>query len=133
MKSDTKLAIEWRRNKVLELYSQGNNQTEISRRLHISIATINRDIFHIRRESQEGIKNYLNERLPEEYAKVLVGLDIHVGHTCVCGTNQNEGQTKGQVQEEQGQGEQGKRGDSSSATLTTADDIEVEEVDREVF
>ena len=76
MKSDTKLAIEWRRSKVLELYSQGNNQSEISRILQISIATINRDIFYLRRESKQNIQRYIDEKLPEEYSKCLVGLDL---------------------------------------------------------
>lgn len=74
-RSDTKLAIAWRRNKVLELSSQGNNQTEISKILQLSIATINRDILYIRRESRENIKRYIDERLPEEYEKCLTGLN----------------------------------------------------------
>ena len=76
MKSDTKLAIEWRRGKVLDLCSQGNNQSEISRILQISIATINRDIFYLRRESKQNIQRYIDEKLPEEYSKCLVGLDL---------------------------------------------------------
>ncbi|HET7284805.1 MAG TPA: helix-turn-helix domain-containing protein [Nitrososphaeraceae archaeon] len=75
-KSDSKLAIEWRRGKVLELYSQGNSQSEISRQLQLSVATINRDIFYIRRESKEAIKTYLTEKLPEEFSKCLVGLNL---------------------------------------------------------
>jgi DNA-binding NarL/FixJ family response regulator len=41
-------ALEWRRNKVLELASQGYNQSEISKILQISQPTINRDLSYLR-------------------------------------------------------------------------------------
>lgn len=66
--------LEWRRSKVLELLSQGNNQAEISRILKVGTATISRDIFFLRREAKSNIERYVNERLPEEYEKCLVGL-----------------------------------------------------------
>lgn len=74
--SETKMAMEWRRSKVLELVSVGNNQTDISKILQLSVATINRDVFYIRRESQQSIKKYLSEKLPEEYTKSLVLLNL---------------------------------------------------------
>jgi hypothetical protein len=46
--------IEWRRAKVMELLSKGeSNQSEIAK---------------------SNIKRYIDERLPEEYEKCLVGL-----------------------------------------------------------
>jgi DNA-binding CsgD family transcriptional regulator len=39
-------SLEWRRNKVQELASQGYNQSEITRILQISQPTINRDIIY---------------------------------------------------------------------------------------
>jgi predicted transcriptional regulator len=66
--------IEWRRSKVQELASQGYNQSEISRMLQISQPTINRDIAYLRRQAKENIKTYIDERLPEEYERCLVGL-----------------------------------------------------------
>ena len=66
--------IEWRRSKVQELASQGYNQSEISRILQISQPTINRDITYVRQQAKENIKRYIDERLPEEYEKCLVGL-----------------------------------------------------------
>jgi predicted transcriptional regulator len=68
-------SVEWRRNKVQELASQGYNQSEISRILQISQPTINRDITYLRQQSKENIKRYIDERLPEEYEKCLVGLN----------------------------------------------------------
>jgi hypothetical protein len=66
--------IEWRRNKVQELASQGYNQSEISRILQISQPTINRDLLYLRQQAKDNIKKYIDERLPEEYEKCLVGL-----------------------------------------------------------
>jgi DNA-binding transcriptional regulator LsrR (DeoR family) len=68
-------SLEWRRSKVLELASQGYNQSEISRILQISQPTINRDITYLRQQAKTNIKRYIDERLPEEYEKCLVGLN----------------------------------------------------------
>jgi DNA-binding transcriptional regulator LsrR (DeoR family) len=67
--------LEWRRSKVQELSSQGYNQSEISRILQISQPTINRDITYLRQQAKENVKKYIEERLPEEYEKCLVGLN----------------------------------------------------------
>ena len=49
-------------------------QSEISRILQISQPTINRDISYLRQQAKDNIKRYIDERLPEEYEKCLVGL-----------------------------------------------------------
>ena len=67
-------SVEWRRNKVQELASQGYNQSEISRILQISQPTINRDITYLRQQAKENIKKNIDERLPEEYEKFMIGL-----------------------------------------------------------
>ncbi|MGB8032897.1 MAG: helix-turn-helix domain-containing protein [Nitrososphaeraceae archaeon] len=66
---------EWRRSKVQELASQGYTQSEISRILQISQPTINRDWSYLRQQAKDNIKRYIDERLPEEYEKCLVGLN----------------------------------------------------------
>jgi hypothetical protein len=66
--------VQWRRDKVQELSSQGYNQSEISRILQTSQPTINRDITYLRQQAKDNIKRYIDERLPEEYEKCLVGL-----------------------------------------------------------
>jgi hypothetical protein len=43
--------------------------------LQISQPTINRDITFLRQQAKENIKKYIDERLPEEYEKCLVGLN----------------------------------------------------------
>src|SRR5215217_9611733 len=68
-------SLEWRRNKVQELSSQGYNQSEISRILQISQPTINRDLAYLRQQAKNNIKKYIDERLPEEYEKCMVGLN----------------------------------------------------------
>src|ERR687886_353712 len=68
-------SLEWRRSKVQELASQGYNQSEISKILQISQPTINRDITYLRQQAKTNIKRYIDERLPEEYEKCLVGLN----------------------------------------------------------
>jgi hypothetical protein len=66
--------IEWRRSKIAELDSQGHSQPEISCILQVSIGTVNRDLSVLRQQAKENIKRYIDERLPEEYEKCLVGL-----------------------------------------------------------
>jgi hypothetical protein len=67
-------SIQWRRDKVQELSSQGNSQREISKILQVGIGTINRDLTYLRQQAKDNIRRYIDERLPEEYEKCLVGL-----------------------------------------------------------
>jgi hypothetical protein len=67
-------SIQWRRDKVQELSSQGNSQREISKILQAGIGTVNRDLSYLRQQAKENIRRYIDERLPEEYEKCLVGL-----------------------------------------------------------
>lgn len=75
MIKNAKQTLEWRRSKVLELSSEGRSQLEIARIMQVSTATINTDIQFLRREAKENIRRYIDERLPFEYHKCLVGLD----------------------------------------------------------
>src|SRR5918911_197792 len=67
--------IQWRRDKVQELCSKGYSQSEISQTLQVGLATVNRDISYLRNQAKDNIKRYIDERLPEEYEKCLVGLN----------------------------------------------------------
>jgi transposase len=67
-------SIQWRRDKVQELSSQGNSQREISKILQVGIGTVNRDLSYLRQQAKSNIRRYIDERLPEEYEKCLVGL-----------------------------------------------------------
>ena len=72
----SQMQIEWRRSKVAELDSQGHSQPEIARILQVSIGTVNRDLSILRQQAKDNIKRYIDERLPEEYEKCLIGLNI---------------------------------------------------------
>src|ERR671932_450615 len=67
--------LQWRRDKVQELCSKGYSQREISQTLQVGLATVNRDISYSRNQAKSNIKKYVDERLPEEYEKCLVGLN----------------------------------------------------------
>ena len=69
------MQIEWRRNKVAELNSKGHSQPEIARIMQVSTGTVNRDLSILRQQARDNIKRYIDERLPEEYEKCLVGLN----------------------------------------------------------
>jgi transposase len=70
----TKMQVEWRRAKVLELLSKGDSQSEIAKLLQVDISIISRDVYFLRQQDKDNIKKYIDERLPEEYEKCLVGL-----------------------------------------------------------
>ncbi|MFL6434711.1 MAG: hypothetical protein ACJ71O_13370 [Nitrososphaeraceae archaeon] len=57
-----------------ELCSKGYSQREISQILQVGLATVNRDISYIRDQAKANIKKYIDEILPEEYEKCMVGL-----------------------------------------------------------
>jgi Trp operon repressor len=67
--------LQWRRDKVQELCSKGYSQREISQVLQVGLATVNRDISYLRNQAKTNIKKYIDERLPEEYEKSLIGIN----------------------------------------------------------
>ncbi|HET7283330.1 MAG TPA: hypothetical protein VFI70_01470 [Nitrososphaeraceae archaeon] len=66
--------LQWRRGKVMELSSQGHSQPEISKILQVGLGTVNRDLSYLRQQSKISIQKYIDEQLPHEYEKCLVGL-----------------------------------------------------------
>ena len=60
---------------MLELSSQGNSQPEISRPLQISLGTVNKDLSYLRQLAQENLKTHIQQKLPEEYQKCMVGIN----------------------------------------------------------
>ena len=66
--------LQWRRDKVQELCSKGYSQREVSQTLQIGLATVNRDISYLRNQAKTNINRYIDEKLPEEYEKCLVGI-----------------------------------------------------------
>jgi predicted transcriptional regulator len=70
----TKTQVEWRRARVLEMISKGNSQTEVAGILQVDLSIVSRDVSYLRQQAKQNIKKYIDERLPEEYEKCLVGL-----------------------------------------------------------
>jgi DNA-directed RNA polymerase specialized sigma24 family protein len=73
-KQEKESRIDWRRSKVQELSSQGHSQREIAQILLVSSGTVNSDLSYLRQQAKSNIRRYIDERLPEEYEKSLVGL-----------------------------------------------------------
>ena len=69
------MQVEWRRTKVLEMLSKGDSQSEIAKVLRVDLSVISRDVYFLRQQAKDNIKRYIDERLPEEYEKCLVGLN----------------------------------------------------------
>ena len=67
--------IEWRRSKVLELNSQGHSQPEISRVLHVSLGTVNKDLSYLRQQAHNNLQSHIQQKLPEEYQRCLTGMN----------------------------------------------------------
>jgi DeoR/GlpR family transcriptional regulator of sugar metabolism len=70
-----KRLIELRRAKVLELAAKGFSNTEIAEIVKSSEPTVSRDLAFLRRQAKENIHNYIDEELPGEFHKTLVGLN----------------------------------------------------------
>jgi DNA-binding transcriptional regulator LsrR (DeoR family) len=76
MQQQQQQQVERRRAKVLELMSKGEtNQSEIARILQVDRSIVCRDVAYLRQQAKENITKYVDERLPEEYEKSLVGLN----------------------------------------------------------
>jgi predicted subunit of tRNA(5-methylaminomethyl-2-thiouridylate) methyltransferase len=59
-----------------ELMSKGEtNQSEISRILQVDRSIVCRDVTYLKQRAKENIARYVDERLPEEYEKCLVGIN----------------------------------------------------------
>ncbi len=82
--------VQWRRDKVEELCSKGYSQREISQVLQVGVVTVNRDISYLRGQSKTNIKIYIDERLPEEYEKCLVGLNAITKEAWTIASQQTE-------------------------------------------
>ena len=67
--------VEWRREKVLLLVSQGFSQRDIADKIKVSVGTVNKDLSYLREQAKENIKKYVDEKIPEEYEKCLTGLN----------------------------------------------------------
>src|SRR2546423_14329711 len=92
----TKMQVEWRRTKVLELLSKGDSQSEIAKTLQVDLSIISRDVYFLRQQAKTNIKRYIDERLPEEYDKCMVGLTAILREAWIA--SQNTEDKRGKIQ-----------------------------------
>ena len=67
--------INWRRAQVLELDAQGHSIMEIAKILHISHGTVDNDLLYLGKQAHENLQKHIQERIPEEYQKAVVGIN----------------------------------------------------------
>ena len=72
---------ELRRSKVLELSSQGHSEREIANTLQMHPTTIHRDLAFLRKQAEENLKSHIQERLPEQFQKCMIGLKNNLKET----------------------------------------------------
>ena len=73
--------LKWRRAQVLELASRGYNQREISNKLQVDPAAVNRDIMFLRQQTQNHLQKHIHEVVPEEYQKCMAGMKSNLKET----------------------------------------------------
>ena len=67
--------VEWRREQAQLLASHGYSQMDIASKLQVSLGTVNKDISFLREQAKKNIKEYIDEKIPEEYEKCLTGIN----------------------------------------------------------
>lgn len=68
-------SISWRRNLVLQMLSEGYNQSHISRVLKVHRSTISIDVQFLREQARNQIHDFITERLPMAVTKSCTALD----------------------------------------------------------
>jgi hypothetical protein len=86
--------VEWRRNKVLELSSQGYSQRDIASTLQVGLGTVNKDILFLRQKSRENLQHHIHERVPEEYQNCMTGMKINLRQTLEIAETTSDPRTK---------------------------------------
>lgn len=59
--------IEWRRNKVPKLSSEGYSQREIAQKMQIGKLVVNRDVLFLRKQARDNLQYHIHDKIPEEY------------------------------------------------------------------
>jgi hypothetical protein len=67
--------VDWRRNKVQQLLVRGYSQWDVAEELQIDQSTVSRDIQYLRQQAQENLQKHIQQKLPEEYQRCLIGMN----------------------------------------------------------
>ena len=86
--------VDWRRNKVLELSSQGYSQRDIASTLQVGLGTVNKDILFLRQMSWQNLQHHIHERVPEEYQNCMTGMKINLRQTLEIAETTSDPRTK---------------------------------------
>jgi transposase len=70
--------LDWRRNKVLELSSQGYSQRDIANTLQIGLGTVNKDLLFLRQQARDNLQYHIHDRIPEEYQNCMIGMKTNL-------------------------------------------------------
>ena len=68
--------IEWRRSQVLELSSQGQTERQIATVLKVGRTIVHKDLAYLSRQAKESLRTHVQDKLPEEYQKCMVGITM---------------------------------------------------------
>jgi hypothetical protein len=73
--------IEWRRDRVMELSSQGFSQSDIATVLQVDKSIISRDVAYFKRQAQNNLQHHIHETIPAEYEKAMNSLNQVLRYT----------------------------------------------------
>ena len=74
----TKIQVEWRRTKVLELLSKGDSQSDIAKTLQVDLSIISRDVFFLRQQVQWR-RDKVQELCSKGYSQREISQILQVG------------------------------------------------------
>jgi hypothetical protein len=75
LSSKVEQRLQWRRDKVRELFVKGHNQRQIATILKVGLASVNEDLQYLRQQAKQNISRYIDDFLPAEYENYLDGLN----------------------------------------------------------
>jgi len=61
--------VEWRRDRVLELSSQGFTQSDIATMLQVDKSITSRDLGYLRQQAQENLQKHIHEQFQKNIRK----------------------------------------------------------------
>ena len=67
--------IDWRRDRVIELSSQGYTQSDIASTLQVDKSIISRDMAYLKHQAQVNLQKHIQETIPYEHQKSNIAID----------------------------------------------------------
>jgi hypothetical protein len=73
--------VQWRRDRVMELSSQGFSQSDIATVLQVDKSIISRDVAYFKRQAIDNLQHHIHETIPAEYEKAMNSLNQVLRYT----------------------------------------------------